>query len=106
MFKALTDMLKTPVVIRPCLGVDTMGDKTFGSDYTTLCCVEPRVTLRYSSRTSKTGIQDITEGLLYLSGDVKIGSNDLVIFEGVEYVIKRIWADYEGANVSMWLVYF
>jgi hypothetical protein len=103
MFKALTDMMRTPVVIRPCIGVDTVGDKTYGSDINTMCCVEPRVTVL---PTVKTGVQEISEGLLYISGDVEIGSNDLVIFDGRQYTVKRLWADYEGPNVSLWVVYF
>jgi hypothetical protein len=103
MFKSLTDMLRTPIVLRPYLDTDTVGDKTYGENITILCCIEPRVTIL---PTVKTGVQDISEGLLYINGVTKITTDDLFIFEGRTHNVKRLWAEYEGPEVSLWVVYF
>lgn len=106
MFKALTDMLKTPVTIKPFMEIDTNGDKSFGELIHTKCLVETRVDVVRTGRMSKTGDREVYEGVMYVSGDIPITQDDHIILGGVERPIEKLWADYEGANVSMWVVYF
>lgn len=106
MFKALTNMMRTPIAILPYLGTDTNGDKMYGDPIYTKCLVESRVSIVRTGRMSKGGDREEHDGPVYLSGDVPISKHDRLLFEGESRAIQRLWAEYEGPKVSLWVVYF
>jgi hypothetical protein len=92
--------MRTPVIIKPCIGLDGAGDKLYGVDINTFCMPDERTDFVFD----KHGRQRVSKSTLYIDGEIIVTDDDTIIFDGKQYDIKRLSSTFDKGERSMWAV--
>lgn len=100
MFNALTDMLDTPVTIKPFVSMNSAGDKTYGLPINAMACIEYKTQVVVT----KQGKQEISDMSFYINGSQAISEEDVIRHNNKDYRIKGLLGHYDNGYVSLWVV--
>jgi hypothetical protein len=93
--------MNLPLTIKPCIGRNGTGTKSFGTSITTVCYAEGEVKII----TDAAGKEVVSMKQLYVDGTQAIKETDNVIFEGRETEIRSIGYFYRDGIVDIKVVF-
>lgn len=100
--KQFGEVLRIPITVIPCMGIDGAGDKTYGDPVETTCYAEEKIT-EILDNTGQKVLSNIT---FYIEGDINITPNDMLKYFGTEYPIKAVSAIREtDGTCVLWVVH-
>lgn len=102
MYKSLKQWLNIPIVIKPFIKRSGTGQKIYGDPIAAKCYAVGKI----ETITDDKGVEVISKIQLYFDGNVKISSNDAIIFNEAEKSILSIGYLYDTkGSIDLKVVY-
>lgn len=101
MLKGVKEWCDMPVIIKPFLSYDGMGDKTYDVDIPALCYMNAAVT----KKVTVDAVEIISTTCLYVNTVQVIKKTDVIVLDNIEYIIHSVDAFYRDGTIDLQVVY-